>query len=1578
MLKRIRSLDDGLKYADNYQATVARAETTARQLTPAQLRAFEARYQRHPQLPVDAHLAAAVSPVPDEVFDQMAAQYAEQSFGPATGQRMPAAQLRRMERNADGGLSGGAAQGSLPGLGRGSLAERVIRGAAPAPIRSAAGLLGFSGVDSGAQQTVDAVRASRGAIGQAVGFVDDNALGGTLSQAGDVAAAIGRGAVGAASTVNNSPVGAGVRAFTRNAMPVLDAPGQLIQAGARQVYGANLDASQGDYLGALEGLAELGRPQSMALAMQTDFGQLVRYRAEQARGALNAVLGNEYEIRSDLGDGFFINQESELVERRQRAERQMGVLPNGQTVTLGRAVAFGYGFDPEGTAYSIVSGLTDAAVAIGAPGVEVGAARGLQGGGRAVQQALGGLSDQAFVSGLHRSVDIPAARAWIHSEEADGVVRAFAEATGDEGWEQIWRYTNGSLEPTVVTRLNDAQTPEDVRFVLEQAILEGATPSIRNAGGRAISDSTSWLGDNVFRQSGLQRLRGMTPENTLSLVDPQRSVNFVADFSRNVKADAAFRSRYLAAMGRASNEFERYDVAAEMLAETAVRLSDGGIPAERAQALTRMLRDESETTRTSLQEMIEGADVNWSTYMMGPDDTRMPSIHLMSQAAMELPMPDFRELRRATSWARPLWEMSEQPGAAEILVNTLGRGWQNTFDYLMMYQTRWKQARLLRGGYPLRTWMTEEPLRRLVDGRTGFSHPGGVFASMLERDIRSGSDVDDMIRQVRELGEQFQNLSDADALEIAMIRNIRPSRGVRDAVTGGELEAVDGVRIDERLGGLLNEQARDEFTGPWQRYERNGNNPESYRRAWRDELMVTGQDEVAQRIARYGVDETFERLVGQEATLWARVQSLAPETEDPTQLRNYLDLIANKIQALTGGDEALLQVVRSGTWSESIDLAELAARQVGPQAVAGRSALRGEEVGALDRAVNGFFDMIITRPTNELLRVPLFRQEYENMLVQMAPLAKDPAEIVAAARRANVSAENLAVIERSARGEGLLDLERLSALAKTAAARAVQELHFDATRTSNFFDQMRLIAPFGEAWREVVTTWTRLLKADPFTPTRFGGQTAEAVQSTDFGETYFDLAGAEDREDSGFFYENERGEMVFYYPGSRQFTQWYTSKGRVNVGPFAFINPMQDNGTGGVPVDLEGSLSGLNIAGEIFPGLGPVSGLAANEVLPQGTSWDPVREAIFPYGPPDSLLEASQLLPSWMNTMVRGDGGMNADEARVYGNTRLRVMKYLYSTGNYGTGDAEFQRLIADADQITPLTFVARGIAQFTAPSAPQLSFNMVTADGELADLAALTDHYYRLYEEDPNNALERFLAENGDGTYLIAQGGTQSRFPGGTPLEGAGYDWVRDNPSVESDHRELHGFFAPIGEGSEFSQEAYRRSLERGDRVVLSAEDQIRLANHRRAMLEYRPLSEAVPPGQRTPEQQLLLDNLRRQLMRDWPGFMNVDGIGGRDPAYQLIDRGLVDNALADPILLETNAGAALQEYWRFRSEVLATAGANGVNVTGSSGWRTSNEGEPYRAALRAAGEELVAQEPEFARMWDLFLSQEFAREDG
>jgi hypothetical protein len=310
-----------------------------------------------------------------------------------------------------------------------------------------------------------------------------------------------------------------------------------------------------------------------------DLTQQLLARGEQIGQFLSE---GEVTVHQDLGDGFFFNLDSQSVQRRQTAERAMGTLPNGQTITIGRGVAYGAGFEPEGAAYNVVSGLFDAAVMVGIPGLEGSLGRGL------TQVRRAGVRQAGGFSGLYRGVDLPTARSWIRSDATTPLMEWIASQRGPSGFSAIYRRTRGSLDtaanPFVTRNLAEATSPDQVRAILDNALMTGSIPTFRTTPMTQLSEATNFLGDTpFFRDSGLRRLRGLTPRMTTDPRDFQSNVEQVYDWGRNVKAPDAVVDQWAWQMANARGEIGRTQTAMGMmgwLQDDLIRRGIGGAEIE--------------------------------------------------------------------------------------------------------------------------------------------------------------------------------------------------------------------------------------------------------------------------------------------------------------------------------------------------------------------------------------------------------------------------------------------------------------------------------------------------------------------------------------------------------------------------------------------------------------------------------------------------------------------------------------------------------------------------------------------------------------------------------------------------------------------------------------------------------------------------------------------------------------------------------------------------------------------------------------------------------------------------------------
>ena len=1393
----------------------------------------------------------------------------------------------------------------------------------------------------------------RGGAGASAGT---SAGGGFLDTVGD---AIGD-AKGAAYTA--------FKGVSRTAMPVLDIGPQMLKGSLRNAYRQGERLAAGDLAGAAESWRQSTASAPAGLTFlapleQTDLGQGLYTGAADVAAGRNPM--SQFE---DWGDGFFINEQAKTIQQRKQAEiNSKAFLPNGELFSLGRGAASLAGFEKDGTGYKILSGTIDAAIELGTPSLDKGfdplIAKGIAGAARRV----GAVDIGAFTrsvggfSGVIDEVDPQAAARFLDSRAGSNVVNWLAETTDVEA---IWRRTGGKYDPELITRLADVSTPQDVRMTLLNGLeSRGAIPVMSTRLGAA-------------RRQAMKGVRwtGEVPDRMIDLTDPLQSVQFVDDFAQHVRIDGAIRNQWIDKMARAGDKGARRSVYNNILSETAVALNtrgiglntpkgvtfdsasgnwldaagdvvDGKLIQGRARQLTSYANSLEETFRIELDEMISnGMDWNSVRVSLGGRtfDDMLPSAMLLAERADALPVPNLQELRRATSMFDVMFETLEDQGTIKHIANVMGRPVGSVanvlFDVVGSFNRIWKDTRLLRGAYAIRV-VGEEQIRMAAAGYNSmFRHPFSYIAELMQR-----ADTKDLRGAL---------LADSDAY-LAARSGGSSLNGLRDTVSRG--------------------------TEKYVRIQKGASDPAEFLEAWADELMTLRKDPIANKVAQASsADEVIDWLMNPQSRLRApdgaeivadgndvftQLKNMHPDKPwDETYLRGYINSLSRRLEDTTSGNPELMDLIRGDIAEDALDLDAFIdfapTHAITSQLIPNEGAGGLQAAGAMyDKATERMFEMLASKPTNTFSRSPVFRQEYAKALRELAPLSNS-ANLDRAIEGANlkrlISKGDLEHI-RSVAGNGQLSIGQIDELAKRAALNKVQDLLYDLSKKSQFFDINKLLFPFGEAWKEVVVTWTKLATQQPAFLARRAGAVAEAGR------------------DSGAFYKDENDEMVFKYPG----TTWLTEQITDHMGVLPGVSDSP-----GVPVQMTGRLSGLNMVGEVMPGLGPVGQYPASKMLPQDPSGDKWRNLLMPYGDPGEPFDIkTNFMPTWLATVVKGQHQMTQDEIRLFANTKHRVAQYLMTTGDYDMNTPGGQAdLLDDAEAAASRLYLVRGMVQFGAPSSPQMKPQMLGPDGELVDYYVMYDRYQKLVETDPENALEKFLAEFGTDALLIPQGNTTATVAGGVPLNGkAALDWVRENPELADEHPQVYGFFAPSDGSTDFNYDAYRRALESGEIVQLTPEQKLRLANHKVAQNIYngyrQQMTEALAMlGRASPtdEQSRMLNKIKNDLEKNYTGFGQVDDIAGRTPPADLIDQGHIDRALADPLLADTEAGRALAEYWALRDQAVEAAEVLEFGSTGES-WRTVEDAAFIRQGLRTKGDELAAEYPAFATLWNDFLIREF-----
>lgn len=590
---------------------------------------------------------------------------------------------------------------------------------------------------------------------------------------------------------------------------------------------------------------------------------------------------------------------------------------------------------------------------------------------------------------------------------------------------------------------------------------------------------------------------------------------------------------------------------------------------------------------------------------------------------------------------------------------------------------------------------------------------------------------------------------------------------------------------------------------------------------------------------------------------------------------------------------------------------------------------------AYRRSSDFLFSWLLTKPSNKFNRSLTYKQQYwksatDELIIHAAPDTQKA--LIQAARDVNLGDDVIKrLIDKSANASGDLTMEEVDKFAQARGLEAVKSLFYEMSDRNQALDIMRLIWPFGEAWKEGMTAWAKLARDRPQIIPR-------ALMVVD---------GARD---SGFFYTDPlTGEEMFAWPGGHLATKAIT----------------------GMPAPIESRVQSLNMitggGNPLMPGFGVLAQQAARQILPNTPRWDAVRELISPYNTQDPS-NPLNFLPSWaqhLRTYID-----TSSNEKVFANTRADVMRYLYSTGKYDLKNSASMAQFEDrANQLARNLTLFRALAQATLPAAPSFQDVAEDKEGHTTLAFALTEDYRRFLEEDKDAdthlAVTKFIDKYGEYNLLYMQSATK----GGEIFSKSAYDWVRENPDIARKYPDSYALFAPDDGG--LDMRAYSALFENGQRKPLSPREFLSAAQNRVAKMAYRNAQDKLPdPSKRTRAQKEWLRGIKQQLINEYPGF--VPEFQGNDIPQTIRQ---LQEAVDDPRLAKNPQAQAISEYLGAREKVIAIAVSK--NIDPFTGWQTAKATRLQRDWLREVASDITSRYPSFKNINRELFDQELGDDD-
>lgn len=1259
----------------------------------------------------------------------------------------------------------------------------------------------------------------------------------------------------------------------------------------------------------------------------------------------------------DAGGRGFFPEGNVREEQRSRAWRSAHI--GNQSLTPGRLVSSMVS-EPGDWAHRWISGSIDGGImAVADPGDKIGSAIGAAVKARRYFNAEETKKALGLVRGQRRTIT-DAVEEWLPSSEGRKFIN-YLTKTSDPG--EIWESSRREIPIEWAVKLADESDPRAVEDLARGFL--GTEMNVKPKGWH-YSDH----GVKVRHFTLNAPLFGNMPRSgLLDTFDSRAFVTQVADELKNAHVPLEQRRALVNKAMRAMTSgppgqplaSERFSVLTAVKEATTAQLRAAGVKADKAKDLNRIWNS-YEKLRAYNVDTLTGHEVPLPNQVaVGGRTVPSAAPHTIEQLMSRfVPMADMRTLREISQRTSRIAALEAKGAHYGQRIADLGVYSGVVMDAM---SNVWKPLQLMRLAYAPRVVGDEQARIASAGMASLFSSPlthlsiaimddGRLGKLLTQAGVTVGRGNADVLGRKLATGKGGRLEGVDEDLEQTLYQ------GISDLLFGEKTRRAPGfISINRTEPGFLNAWA-DEVKFLYDN--------QIARRIARGESLEDIKEWYwgsGYRAAAIGGGDV-QRFAGDEAgtTAAERLSPLAAQVATREGSDRYVDHMLDWVEKVTQGQDELVHAVATGRLPDSarthsarggkysyangpgvpgkpssgtathrnfkpskemralldeLDLAEMA-----PDFVRGAPQLAISE-GAADYwrdAVSMIMDVVAVRPANWASRHPTWVQKYwsrvEDLLDMADPAVKD--DILGVARNeAKLDRTSLSRLE-AVKADGTLFAEDIHALAARYASDETKKLLYDLHNKGRFFDALRLVFPFGEAWREVFTTWGRLLTENP--------KSLRTLQKTLYGA-----------ESTGIVYKDQKtGEEMFTIPGTGALS-----------------------GLVGVKGDFRASTGGLSIAGSVLPGVGPAVQWGVGTFLPDKPEFKVIRDIVFQFGGEDQGL-VQTFAPGWAEKLQKWIGAPESD--KQFNAAIGEALNAEASTGEYDlTNDKDIERLQDKAVSIARATFFWRGILQFVSPSAPQARQFVTTKKGNRVT-PFLSERFWEMASQDYDGAVQRFVDDFGADALIATVPYTETSV-GGKRVYGIRPS--KEFGEFEAKHGKLFdlyprvaGLFGPQTAGYDF------QTYERQARSLRSPKSSVQRIEERNATLGQMAFAryKGKLPANPTGPQRKWLAQVKRELIESYPGF-NPDDFNPGDVKKAITDlrRAADHDSLRDSDLAQT-----IQQYFKYRDKVIAAAP--------STGWQTAGNSRHLREWLRTVADELGEQVPEFNAVWDQLLSTEMS----
>jgi hypothetical protein len=551
---------------------------------------------------------------------------------------------------------------------------------------------------------------------------------------------------------------------------------------------------------------------------------------------------------------------------------------------------------------------------------------------------------------------------------------------------------------------------------------------------------------------------------------------------------------------------------------------------------------------------------------------------------------------------------------------------------------------------------------------------------------------------------------------------------------------------------------------------------------------------------------------------------------------------------------------------------------------------------------------------------------------------------------------------KKAKGDGTMQLDEIHQYAEKVASMHVKDLFYDASKKRLLWHQLRLVAPFGQAWENVLTKWGELAFNNPAQVYKVG-RALNFLNSPESSALY-EVTDAKDYYDpnQGFFFNNSQtNERQFYVP--------FLASGMNFLTNFITKNELSTAG----PQGAKASPQSFNFAlgSGIIPGFGPgitlsvatLNSLGVDVLSPLPFSLrTKVEKLLFPFGQPNTTTPYGIAQAATTNNIARIASGLLGWE-EGYASSFGPTMNYLASGGDYNLDTLQDQnRLIKDADRFAKWFAVSRGIFGMLSPVAPSPEDLVKDKSGDTMLAAALYSDFRELEKAaggDKQKAYGDFLDLYGPEQVFALIGswtGTDGKFS--PPDNLFTYKLLVENPGIDKEYPDVYGYLYPNGG---LSMELKKWNEIKGKSKRLTTQQIMdRATQIRYAAAKDRLLTRSVAENWTSKYTDATISNLKNSFV----------AIGLKQDRFDFTKEDRILNQLRlasqDRRFLNSEAVAGIRDYLAIRDRVLEVNGKEPNESLKTKGF------ESQRTFLAQQAVEIVKRNPDFQKIFYSFFKYE------